>query len=1059
MFDQLIRFALRQRILVLALAVALTAAGVAAWSSLKLEAYPDVADTEVVIITTYNGRAAEEVEQQVTIPIERAVNGVARVIARRSRTIFGLSVVKLGFDEGTDDYFARQQVLEKLKDAALPDGVVPTLGPLSTPVGEILRYIVEGDGTQSVIELRELQDWVITPRLLQAPGVADIANFGGLVRQFQVVINPTQLDRYGITLQQVADAIAANNNSTGGNVIPYGASQLAVRSVGRITKKEDIERIVLSVKGGTPVLVRDVASIELGVLPPSGILGFSEPATGMDNANAIQGNVLMRRGENPSDVLRGLKERIAELNAHGLPKGVHLRIAYDRTDLVQTTLRNVGRTLFEGVSIVVIVLLLFLGSLRSALAVAITIPLSLAFAFVAMRLTGIPANLLSLGAIDFGIIVDAAVVMVESITRTIATSSPLTRDQGTRPMVFRAASEVQRQIVYAVAIIILAYLPLFTLQRVEGKLFSPMAFTLSYAIGGSLLLALTLVPVACSYLLGRDHREWHNPVLAWLERRYRGAIARLLRRPLRVIGVAGALVALTLLAASRMGTEFLPELDEGGFNIRCILPSGVSMQEARVYPDLIRRTIAQFSEVQISISQLGRNDDGTDPYGPSRIETLVQLNPYDTWASGRSKTELLVTMKARLEAAIPGAGFSFSQPILDNVAEAVTGSAADLAVLVGGEDPALLRATVNEVLKVVRDVPGASESGLEQEGPQTQLVIDLDREAMARYGINIRDVNAVVELAIAGRAVSQLYEGERRFDITLRYTREQRSSPQAIGNILVTSAAGARIPLSQVANIRTVTGQTIIARENGRRQMGVRTNVRGRDQGSFVAEAQQRVAAQVKLPDGYTLDWGGQFENLTRARQRLMLVIPITVALIFCVLFVLFDSDATHAGVVLMNVPFALIGGVVFLMLRGINFSVSAGVGFISLFGVAVMSGVLLVSYINLLRQERLVRLRRAVIEGSVTQLRPILMMMSVALIGLIPAARANGIGSDIQRPLATVIVGGLLSALVLTLLVMPVLYFVVERRRIVTLRRERRVRRERGPMRRETAEFSAIRD
>ena len=1059
MLDLLIRFALRRRFLVIALAALLVAAGAVSWTSLKLEAYPDVADTEVVIITTYNGRAAEEVEQQVTIPIERAVNGVARVTARRSRTIFGLSVVKLGFDEGTDDYFARQQVLEKLKDAQLPDGAIPTLGPLSTPVGEILRYIVEGDGTQSVIELRELQDWVITPRLLQAPGVADITNFGGLVRQFQVIINPTQLDRYGITLQQVADAIAANNASTGGSVIPFGASQLAVRSVGRITRREDIEHIVLTVKGGTPVLVRDVASIELGVLPPSGILGVSDPSAHLDNPNADEGIVLMRRGENPSDVLAGVKERIAALNAHGLPRGVHLRIVYDRTDLVQTTLHNVGRTLFEGVSIVVIVLLLFLGSLRSALAVAITIPLSLAFAFVAMKLTGIPANLLSLGAIDFGIIVDAAVVMVESISRTMASATPEQRARGIRSLVFRAATEVQRQIVFAVAIIILAYLPLFTLQRVEGKLFSPMAFTLAYAIGGSLLLALTLVPVACSYLMGRGYQEWHNPVLARLEGAYRRLVTRLLRRPSRVLVVAGVVVALTLIAASRLGTEFLPELDEGGFNIRCILPSGVGMQQARVYPDLIRQVIAQFSEVKVTISQLGRNDDGTDPYGPSRIEALVQLKPYETWTSGRTKPQLLAVMKSRLEVALPGASFSFSQPILDNVAEAVTGSAADLAVLVGGDDPVKLRAAVNDVLKVVRGVRGASESGLEQEGPQTQLVIDLDRESMARYGINIRDVNAVVELAVAGRAVSQLYEGERRFDITLRYTREQRSSPQAIGNILVTSASGARIPLSQVAHIRSVAGETIIARENGRRQMGVRTNVRDRDQGSFVAEAQQKVAAQVTLPDGYTLDWGGQFENLTRARRRLALVIPITIMLIFCVLFVLFDADATHATVVLMNVPFALVGGVVFLMLRGINFSVSAGVGFISLFGVAVMSGVLLVSYINFLRQERLVRLRRAVIEGSVTQLRPILMMMSVAMIGLIPAARASGIGSDIQRPLATVIVGGLASALVLTLLAMPAVYFVLERRRLVTLRAQRAIQRERGPMRRDTQEFAASRD
>lgn len=1048
MLDRLIRFALQRRLFVVAGALALAAAGVAAWTTLKLEAYPDVADTEVVIITAYPGRAAEEVEQQVTIPIERAVNAVPRVLSRRSRTIFGLSIVKLGFEEGTDDYFARQQVLEKIADAELPDGVAPTLGPLSTPVGEILRYIVEGDGTQSVMELRELQDWVITPKLLTAPGVADVTNFGGLVRQYNVVVDPALLEKYGLSIQELADAIAANNASTGGNVLRVGASQLAVRSVGRIGTREDIERIVLPVAdAGSPVYVRDVASVEVGALPPSGVLGFTDKSGDADDRSAddaVEGIILMRRGENPSDVLTGVKDRIAELNARGLPKGVSLRIAYDRTDLVNSTLTTVGRTLVEGVTIVVVVLLVFLGSLRSAIAVAVTIPLALAFAFVAMKATGIPANLLSLGAIDFGIIVDGAVVMVEAIARAVGQATPEERQRGTRRIIYRAATQVQRQIVFAVLIIILAYLPLFTLQRVEGKLFRPMAFTLAYAIAGSLLLAITLVPVLCSYLLGPKYVEWHNPVLAWLERRYEAVLRTLLRRPVPVLAGAATLVALALGVAGTLGTEFLPELDEGGFNIRAILPAGVSLTEARRFPPIIRREIGQFSEVKFIISQLGRNDDGTDPFGPSRIETLVQLQPYETWTTGRTKKQLLVDLKARLEHAMPGASFSFSQPILDNVAEAVTGSAADLAVLVDGDDPRVLRRLANEVLAVIRTIPGASESGIEQEGPQSQLVIDLDREALARYGINVKDVNTVIELAVGGRPVSQVYEGARRFDIALRYTASDRSNFAAIGNLLIRAPNGAKVPLDQVARIRTVSGQTIVAREDGRQQVGVRTNVRGRDQGSFVAEAQAAVRAKVAMPAGYSLDWGGQFQNLTRAKKRLTMVIPLTVVLIFGVLFILFDSSAKDAAIVVTNVPFALVGGIAALWLRHINFSVSAGVGFVSLFGVAVMSGVLLVSHVNLLRQERLYRLRRAVVEGAVTQLRPILMMMTVALIGLIPAARASGIGSDVQRPLATVIIGGLASALVLTLLVMPVLYYVVERRarwRAFTGRRRARAR------------------
>ena len=1044
MLDTIARFSLRQRYLVLALAALLVAGGWWAWTSLKLEAYPDVADTEVAIITPYDGRAAEEVEQQITIPIERAVNAVPRVLNRRSRTIFGLSIVKLTFQEGTDDFIARQEVLEKLRDADLPDGVRPTLAPLSTPVGEILRYVVQGDTAFSSMQLRELQDWVVTPKLLQSPGVTDITNFGGLVRQYNVVIDPERLQKFGLTIHQLADVITANNGSTGGNVIRSGASQLAVRVVGRIARREDLERIVISTQRGVPLFLRDIASVETGPLPPSGVLGFTDVETHEDVDDGVEGIVLMRRGENPSDVLREVKERINALNSGMLPRGVRVRVLYDRADLVQATLSTVARTLAEGLTIVAIVLVLFLGDLRLALAVAITIPLSLCGAFVLMKLTGIPANLLSLGAIDFGIIVDASVVMVEAIARTLSRASEAERVHGNRRSVYGATIEVRRQIVFAVLIIVMAFLPLFTLQRVEGKLFRPMAFTLSFAIATSLVLALTIVPVACSLLLGRNYRERHNPVLHWMSVRYRSTVARMLRRPVPVLLAAGALVILAIGAARTLGTEFLPELDEGGFNIRTILPSGIALDEARQYPRQVRSVIAQFAEVRFVISALGRNDDGTDPYGPSRIETLVSLRPYKEWASGRSKEQLLRQLQSRLEATMPGASFSFSQPILDNVSESVTGSAADLAVLVSGNDPTTLRRIANQVLAVVEKIRGASESGLEQEGPQTQLLIDVDREALARYGINIRDLNAVIDLAIAGRPVSQVYEGERRFAIALRYIRDARSSIQAIENLQILAPGGGRIPLSQVAHVRLVEGQTLIARDNGVRQVGVRTNVRDRDQGSFVEEARSAVEKTVTLPEGYSIRWGGQFENLTRARSRLLLVVPITLVLIFGLLFILFDNSLRDASIVLTNVPFALVGGVAALLLRDINFSVSAGVGFISLFGVAVMSGVLLVSYINILRHERLLKLRAAVIEGAATQFRPILMMMTVALIGLIPAARADGIGSDIQRPLASVIVGGLLSALVLTVFVMPVLYFWIERRRVFAKWRNRHKTRER---------------
>ncbi len=1036
MIQNLIRFALAHRGITIAASLGVLLMGAFAWTTLQIVAYPDVADTEVAVIVKFTGRPAEEVEQQITIPLERALNSVPRVIARRSRTIFGLAIVRLTFQEGTDDYFARQQVNEKIKDADIPASAEISLAQLSPQVGEIIRYVIEYDENRPVALLRELQDWVITPKIMQAEGIADVVNFGGVERQFQIIMRPTDLERFALTIQQVSDAIQNNNESTGGNVMRSGASQLAIRSVGRITSKEDIERFVVANQKCTPIFVRDVASVEIGALSPSGVLGYTDNARSLDNDNSIEGIILMRRGENPSEVIASVKEKIDELNTKKLPKGVRITLMYDRTNLVNSTLETVSKTLFEGVSIVMIVLVFFLGNIRAAISVALTIPLSLLFAFIMMKLTNIPANLLSLGAIDFGIIVDAAVVMVEAIMRHVAHAQEHQHsDDGgggynARKVIFTAASEVQRQIFFAVIIIILAYMPLFTLQRVEGKLFSPMAYTLSFAIGGSLLLGLTIVPVMCSFFFAKKFSEWHNPIVAWMERHYRTAIVHSLAYPMIALMIGlGAVGASVVVMTTSIGTEFLPELDEGGFNIRCVLPAGVALSSAREYPAQIRKEICSFPEVKFAISQLGRNDDGTDPFGPNRIETLVQLIPYSEWKSGRVKKDLLREIKRKLEQTMPGATFSFSQPILDNVTEAVTGSAADLAILLNGDDITQLRHIGDSVLNIIKPIRGASESGIEQEGPQTQLLIEINRESAARYGINMRDIDNVIELAIAGKAISQVYESERRFDIILRYTLEDRATPEALSNLLIQTTTGMKIPLSQVADVRMAQGQTIIAREDGHRQISVRTNIRERDQGSYVAEAQQKVSASIRVPEGVHIEWGGQFENLTRAKNRLVVVIPITLLLIFFVLFILFDNDAKYAGIVMTNVPFALVGGVGALWWRGMNFSVSAGVGFISLFGVAVMSGVLLISYMNFIRQEERIDLRSAIVKGAVTQFRPVVMMMTVALIGLIPAARATGIGSDVQRPLATVIVGGLVSSLILTLFVMPALYYVIERR------------------------------
>jgi len=1040
MIRKLAPFAMNQRFLSLAMGAALIGLGLWAYTQLKIEAYPDVGDTEVEIIVKYPGRAAEEVEQQITVPLERALNSVPHVHERRSKTIFGLSTVRLTFEEGTSDEFARQLVLEKLRDADLPDGVFPQMAPIWTPVGEIFRYIVVGPPDYSVIDLRTIQDWVITPRLLRTPGIADVVNFGGLVKQFHVVIDPNALQKYNVSLQQVAGAIQANNVNTGGNLLPLGGQALAVRGIGRITSEDDIRNIVVASPNGVPIFLKNIASIEIGFLPPSGVLGYTDNERHTDLNQSIQGLIVMRRGENPSEVLSRIKDKIREINASALPAGVRLVTTYDRTDLINNTLGTVSRTLLEGVTIVLIVLIFFLGNIRTALVVALTIPLSLLFAFIAMHFTGIPANLLSLGAIDFGIIVDGAVVMAENISRRVGSASREEKARGILWIVLDGAREVEREIFFAITIIILAYLPLFALQRVEGKLFSPMAYTIAYAITGSMILALTLVPVMLSFVLRKHPINRENPILRRMRSSYDRLLDLILRRRLVIVGGSVALVLGTLGLAAHLGTEYLPELDEGSFNLRCILPAGISIGEASKIAPVVRRLIAESPEVSTVISQLGRNDDGTDPYGPNRLELLVGLKPYDTWRSGKHKPDLLVDIKSRLESHVPGAVISFSQPILDNVTEAVTGSVADLAILINGDDMTLARSAADTVLRIIRNFRGASEYGLEQEGNQAQLSIRIDRQAAARYGINVKDVQDVIEMAIGGKPLGSLYEGERRFDIVMRYPESMRSTVTDIGNILATAPGGQRIPLTQLASITIEDGATIIARQDGRRQVSVRTNIRGRDQGGFVAEAQEKVAEAVHLPHGFSVEWGGQFENLERARKRLILVIPITVAVIFVMLFLLF-KDVKYAAIVLANVPFAMVGGVAALMIRGMNFNVSAGVGFVSLFGVAVMSGVLLISHINLIRIEKGVGLEEAIRRGARTQLRPILMMMLVALLGLIPAALATGIGSDVQRPLATVIVGGLGSALLLTLIALPALYYIVEdgaRRR--ELKRARRL-------------------
>jgi cobalt-zinc-cadmium resistance protein CzcA len=1023
MIAQLLRVALRQRFLAVALGAALIAAGVWSFTQLSIEAYPDISDTQVVVISLYPGHAAEEMEQQVTVPIERALNSVPDVIARRSRTIFGLSVVELTFEYGTNDYFARQVVLEKLRDAQLPEGVTPTLGPLSTPIGELYRYTLDGDGRDSR-ELREIEDWVVEPRLLQVPGVTDITPFGGVIKQYQIDVDPSALTKYGLSIRDIAQAVDANNQNAGGALLDNGQQSMAVRGVGLIQSVDDIRNVVVSSTGDVPVYVRDVGRVQIGSAPRTGIFALG------GSADRVEGIVLMRRGENPSAVLAGVHQAVEELNATGLPKGVRIVPIYDRTDLVNNTLRTVSHTLAEGLVIVVAVLFLFLGSARAAILTAITIPLSLLFAFVCMHFTGIPANLLSLGALDFGIIVDGTLVMVEhmvhalDVRRRRESAGPV--NESVLDTIEDAALEVERPIFFSLVIIVSAYIPLFTLERVERRLFTPMAFTVCYALVGSMLLALTLIPVLATYLFRNAPRSWENPAVTWLHARYARLLEATVNRPWRVVAGAGAVVAASVALAALLGTEFLPQLDEGVLWIRANFPAGISLEKSADLAARIRSLVKQSPEVKQVSSQTGRNDDGTDPYGPNRNEFFVALTPYDTWRAGKRKSDLVEELSGRLRREIPGGFFSFTQPIIDNVTEAVTGSPADLAVIITGPDLQELRHLARETLAVLKTVPGAADTGIEQEEDQAQLRIRIDRQAVARYGLNVRDVQDVVELAIGGHSASTYFDGERRFDITVRYIPEARTDVGAIGGILVATKSGERVPLSQLSTIQFVNGASIISRRENRRMISVRTNIRGRDQGGFVADAQRRFDAGVKLPAGYSVEWGGQFENLARARRRLAFILPLTIAVIFGLLFFTFGS-VPEAGLVLLNVPFSLVGGIAALYLRGINLSVSAAVGFISLFGVAVMSGVLVVSDIKRRRLEN-VPAREAVIQGALSQMRPVVMMVIVAMLGMVPAARATGVGSDVQRPLATVVVGGLCSTLFLTLFALPALSWILAR-------------------------------
>lgn len=1032
MIRNLLIFSLKRRWAVVGVGIACMAIGYWCFTQLKIEAYPDIADTNVIIVAQYPGRAAEEVEQQVTVPIERALQNTPHVLDRRSRTIFGLSVVQLTFEDGTDDYFARQQIIERLATAQLPTGVTPELAPLSTAVGEIFRYVVEAPFSFTPTELRDLQDWVIKPFLLQTPGVADITTFGGPLKQFQILTSPDKLRKYDLTLSDIEDAVTTNNQNTGGNIIERGGQGFAIRGLGAIKNERDIENIVLKSDNGIPVFLRDVASVEVGPPSPSGVLGYTVIEDNLSVNSGVEGIVLLRRHENPSEALAALKEKLADLQAHELPEGVTIRPLYDRSFLINHSLATVGRTLFEGVSIVVIILIFFLGSIRSALVVALTIPFSLLFAFILMRVVGIPANLLSLGAIDFGIIVDGACVMVEHLTRKYRMATPEERRQGIIKITLHSAQEVGREIFFSVTIIILAYMPILLMTRVEGKLFSPMALTLAFAVVGSMLAALTIIPVLVSFAyrksladIDKPIKEYKNFVLDFLQRAYGRLLSKIFNWTKTTVIIGFTIVIGLVLFGAKLGSEFLPELDEGSIFLRGNFPAGITIQENAKYAPIIRQTIAAYPQIAFVITQTGRNDDGTDPFPANRNEILVGLKDYHLWSDTISKKELVKRIRADLENKLPSVRFSSGQPIIDQVMEIVTGSAADLAISVIGNDLILMRHKADSIAAIVKTMTGSESVNIEQEGPQEQLAITIKRENAARFGINISEIENMIEAAVGGKAIAVLYDGTKRYDIIVRYLPEFRNNVDVIKNLQVSSINGALIPMSELADISFIEGQTNIYRYGSKRMVTVRTNIRGRDQVGFVNELENKIQRHIKIPKGYSLVYGGQYENLERAGKQLSFTIPLTVVMVFLFLFLLF-KNLRHTLVTMSCILFSLAGGIIALLLRGYYFNVSGGVGFVSIFGISVMAGVLLVSALN--RASGFTPEKSIIMDTSQGQLRAMLSILVVAIVGLVPAAISSGIGSDVQRPLATVIIGGLTSTLIFAPILIPPLYWWTER-------------------------------
>lgn len=1009
---KLIYYALNQPLFIVLGTLLFVMAGVIAFKNLSVEAFPDVTDTQVTVIALYPGRAAEEVEKQVTLPIEVALAGLPNSIRVFSHTQFGLSFTVVTYNDNADVNIVRQQVNERLRGIDLPPGVEANIAPNATPVGEVMRYRLRGDG-QTTTELRTLQDWVVERGLRQVPGVADVVAMGGFIKQYEVQPDLEKLRAHKLTFQNLLDALGRGNSNAGGSYVAQGLQQFAIRGIGLLRSPEEIGQVLVATRNSTPILVRDVATVKIGAVPRLGAVGQD-----LDD-DIVTGIVVMRKGENPSEVLKGVKAKLQELNERGLPKGVQVVPFYDRTWLMDKTLTTVFKNLVEGALLVSLVLYIFLSNLRASLAVVVVIPLALLSTFMGLKIMGVPANLLSLGAMDFGIIVDGAVIVIENIMHRLAVRGEGMSDKERKAVITEATNEVGRPTVFSMLIIIAAHIPIFALQRHEGRIFQPMALSVTAALIGALIFSLTLVPLLAYWMLRKKLPHQDNRIVGKAKQIYIPVLDWALSHRRKVVTIAIACFAMAMVAASRLGSEFLPELNEGTIWVNVRLPASVANEEATRILRQIRETLHSVPEVRTTVSKAGQPEDGTDPKTISMAEIFVDLKPVDEWRKGLTREQLIEEMDHAVSA-LPGMEPTFSQPIRDNVLESISQIDGQIVIKIAGDDMMVLKETAEAIEREIKQVSGVSRAEINRQGELPQLLINIQREQAARYGLNVGDVQDVIEAALAGKGATTLWDGERRFDVAVRLPQERRNIAE-LAAIPIPTPDGGYVSLGAVSKIEQTSGAMNIARESGRRTMAIGIFIKGRDMGSVVGDMKKRVDANVKIPANYTVNWSGEFENQERAMQRLSVVVPISLLLIFVLLFDAFGSFKS-AVLILMNVPLALIGGFVALWIFDIPLSVSAAIGFIALSGQSVLNGVVMLSVFQQLRNAGY-NVIDAVKEGAKQRLRTVLMTAMLAALGLLPMAMSHDIGSETQRPLAIVVIGGLITATLLTLVVLPVLY------------------------------------